>query len=191
MRLARLLLIPSLLLAADTAVDFAPQQAQVSFTLADVLHTVHGTFALKRGNIRFDPDTGAASGEIVVDAASGQSGSPARDRRMHSNILESDRYPEIVFHPSRIEGKVAPEGASDATLHGVFTIHGGDHELAAPVHVDAAAGRYTATAHFIVPYVKWGLKNPSTLILRVSDKVQIDVRLVAQPVPAVSAAAQR
>jgi hypothetical protein len=49
------------------------------------------------------------------------------------------------------------------------------------VHVEAAAGRYAATAHFTVPYVKWGMKNPSTFVLRVSDKVQIDVRLAAEP----------
>jgi hypothetical protein len=49
-----------------------------------------------------------------------------------------------------------------------------------PTHVDAAGGHYTATAHFVVPYVKWGMKNPSTFVLRVSEKVDIDVRLVAQ-----------
>jgi hypothetical protein len=98
--------------------------SQVAFTLGDVLHTVHGTFALKHGQVRFDPEAGSASGEIVVDAASGRSGSPARDRRMHDNILESGRYPEIVFRPDRVEGKIAAEGASDALMHGVFTIHG-------------------------------------------------------------------
>jgi polyisoprenoid-binding protein YceI len=182
MKIARLLLVPALwLAAADAPLDVPPAQAQVSFTLGDVLHTVHGTFALKHGRLRFDPETGKASGEIVVDAGSGQSGSPARDRRMHANILESAKYPEIVFHPDRVDGRIAPDGASDATLHGLFSIHGEDHELDVPVHVEAAAGRYTATAHFTVPYVKWGMKNPSTFVLRVSDKVQIDVRLAAEP----------
>jgi polyisoprenoid-binding protein YceI len=180
MKLTHLLLIPALLAAAaDTPLEFSPQQAQVAFTLGDVLHTVHGTFALKRGNLHFDPETGKASGEIVVDATSGESGSAARDRRMHKNILESERFPEIVFHPDRVDGKVTAEGVSDAVLHGMFTIHGGSHELSAPVHVEAAGGRYTATAHFTIPYVKWGMKNPSTLILRVSDKVDIEVHLVA------------
>ncbi len=188
MKLTHLLLVPALLLAAaDTTVQIAPAQAEVSFTLPDVLHTVHGTFALKRGTLSFDPETGNASGEIVVDAASGQSGSEGRDRRMHQNILESARYPEIVYRPNRIEGKVSAQGSSDAVLHGVFTIHGGEHELAVPLHVDAAAGRYTATAHFVVPYVKWGLKNPSTFLLRVSDKVQIDVRVTAQTSASASA----
>jgi hypothetical protein len=35
-----------------------------------------------------------------------------------------------------------------------------------------------------MPYVKWGMKNPSTLLLRVSDQVEIDVHAsgrVARP----------
>lgn len=182
MRLIHTLLLPALLLASTEApLDIPPAQAQVAFTLGDVLHTVHGTFALKHGALRFDPETGNASGEIVVDAASGNSGSGARDHRMNANILESAKYPEIAFRPDRVDGKVAPNGASDATLHGVFSIHGGDHEMTVPIHVFAAAGHYNVTAHFVVPYVKWGMKNPSTFILRVSDKVDIDVKLTAQP----------
>lgn len=180
LKVTRLLFLPVLLLASvETPLEIAFSQAQVAFTLGDVLHTVHGTFALKHAALRFDPESGKASGEIVVDAASGQSGSPARDKRMHANILESEKYPEITFRPDRIEGKLAAEGASDVALHGVFTIHGGPHEMSVPAHVEAAGGRYTATAHFVVPYVKWGMKNPSTFVLRVSDKVDIDVHVTA------------
>jgi polyisoprenoid-binding protein YceI len=83
-------------LHGDT-VTFDPAQTSVDFTLADVLHTVHGAFTLRSGVIHFDPETGKASGSLVVDAGSGDSGGGARDRRMHKNILESGRYPEIVF----------------------------------------------------------------------------------------------
>jgi polyisoprenoid-binding protein YceI len=165
--------------AQDTVLAIDPAQTKVEFTLGDVLHTVHGTFQLKRGNIRFDTVTGKASGELVVDAASGASGSDARDQRMHAKILESSRYTEIVFRPDSVEGKVLPEGASEVRLHGIFSMHGAEHELSIPLDVQAAGGRFTATGRFLVPYVKWGLKNPSTLILRVSDKVQIDIHTVA------------
>jgi polyisoprenoid-binding protein YceI len=147
----------------------------VQFTLAASLHTVHGNFKLKRGTIRFDPATGKIGGEAVVDATSGESGSEGRDRRMHAQILESARYPEIVFTPDRVEGAVAPQGASQVEVHGVFRIHGAAHEVTLPVEVQMADGRPTARIHFTIPYVKWGLKNPSTLFLRVGDKVDIDV----------------
>ena len=47
-----------------------------------------------------------------------------------------------------------------------------------PVEVNDAA--VSADVPFEVPYVKWGLKNPSTFILRVSDKVQINVHMVGK-----------
>lgn len=174
----------ALLAAADTIpqetdLQIDPAQTSVQFTLGDVLHTVHGSFQLKRGNIHFDTATGRASGELVVDAASGESGSGARDHRMHANILESSRFTEIVFHPDCVQGKVLPEGASQVQLHGMFGIHGVEHELIIPLEVVGAGGQYTVTGRFVVPYVKWGMKNPSTLILRVADKVQIEIHTVA------------
>jgi hypothetical protein len=36
------------------------------------------------------------------------------------------------------------------------------------------------TMHITIPYIKWGLKNPSTFILRASDKVEIDIHAVGQ-----------
>jgi polyisoprenoid-binding protein YceI len=115
-----------------------------------------------------------------VDAASGASGSGARDRRMHKNVLESGRYPEIVFRPDRVDGRVAPEGVSHVQLHGTFTIHGASHEITMPADVEAAGDEYQAVAHFTIPYAKWGMKNPSTLFLRVSDQVEITIHTVAR-----------
>jgi polyisoprenoid-binding protein YceI len=116
----------------------------------------------------------------VVDAASGQSGSPARDKRMHASILESGKYPEIVFRPDRVDGQVAPEGNSHVQLHGIFAIHGVEHEILFPIMVTAAAGQYTVNGSFEVPYVKWGMKNPSTLMLRVNDHVEITIETVVR-----------
>jgi polyisoprenoid-binding protein YceI len=157
-----------------------PAETKVEFTLPSLLHTVHGSFTLKRGTIQFDTATGKASGELAVDAASGDSGGGARDRRMNKEILQSDRFPEIVFRPDRVEGKILPQGASQARLHGIFSIHGCDHEIELPLEVRAADGQYTVSGHFTVPYVKWGMKNPSTLMLRVSETVEIQIETVAK-----------
>jgi len=167
-------------LGQEIVLDLDPARTIVEFTLDGVLHTVHGNFKLKHGAIRFDPATGKIGGEVVVDAASGESGSQARDRRMHKNILESERYPEIVFTPDHVEGTVAPEGVSQVQVHGTFRIHGAWHELTLPVQVRIANGQTTATTHFTVPYVKWGMKNPSNLFLRVSDKVDISITAYAR-----------
>ncbi|MFZ0734134.1 MAG: YceI family protein [Candidatus Sulfotelmatobacter sp.] len=160
--------------AQDTEFQLDPAQSSVKFTLGDVLHTVRGTFKVKQGALQMEP-AGKMSGEIVVDATSGDSGSGMRDRKMHKEILESNRYPEISFRPDRVEGNVPIQGKASVTVHGVFRIHGADREIAVPAEVETSADHWTAKVHFNIPYEKWGMKNPSTLFLRVSDSVDIDL----------------
>jgi polyisoprenoid-binding protein YceI len=161
--------------AADFRVELSPETTKINWTLGDVLHTVHGTFRLKRGEIHFDPESGKASGEVVVDATSGESGSGARDSRMHKNVLESQKYPEISFAPDRVEGKVQQSGTSSLKLHGVFRIHGAPHEITVPVEVATKENQLTANIRFEIPYVPWGMKDPSTFILKVGKSVEIDI----------------
>jgi polyisoprenoid-binding protein YceI len=160
---------------AQAVFDLDATQSHAAFTLSDVLHTVHGTFKVKSGSIQFDPATGAASGEIVVDATSGDSGSGARDKKMHQNIIESKKFPEIVFVPSLVRGTVNASGESKVEIDGTFTIHGASHPLTASAVVTASGDRLQTKVHFVVPYVSWGMKNPSTLFLKVGETVDIDL----------------
>ena len=178
-------------IAQERTLQLDPAQTSVKFTLGDVLHTVHGTFQLKRGTLEFAPDAGKLSGEIVVDAASGSSGSGMRDHKMNKEVLETSRYPEIVFHPDRIEGTVAAQGKSSVRVHGMFNIHGVDREITVPAEVEMSAAHWTATVHFTVPYAAWGMKNPSTLFLKVNDSVEIDLTAVGNVVtPSIAKTAQ-
>jgi polyisoprenoid-binding protein YceI len=161
--------------AQETVVQFDPANTHVGFMVSSTLHTVHGEFKLKQGVIRFDPATGAASGAIVIDASSGDSGSEGRDSRMHKNILESKKYPEITFRPQHVKGRVAPEGDSQVEVEGTFNIHGADHPMTLVAKVKANGGTVNVDTQFEVPYIKWGMKNPSTFILRVADKVDIEI----------------
>jgi polyisoprenoid-binding protein YceI len=162
--------------AAEYDLQLTPGGTQVNWTLGDVLHTVHGTFKLKRGDILFDPESGKASGEVVVDATSGNSGSAARDGRMHKNVLESAKFPEISFSPDHIDGKVELAGTSNVKLHGVFKIHGAAHEMTAQVQVTAKEDQWLSNIKFEVPFVAWGMKDPSTLFLKVSKSVEIEMQ---------------
>jgi polyisoprenoid-binding protein YceI len=155
-----------------------PQRTSINFTVGDVLHTVHGSFQAERGSLNFDSLSGHLAGEIIIDARSGQTGNGMRDRKMHREVLESERYPEITFRPDRVEGAVLPQGKTSVRVHGVFGIHGADREIVVPAQVEMFPDRWTATLHFSIPYVNWGMKNPSTLFLRVSETVDIDVNAV-------------
>ena len=157
------------------AVDVA--QSKVTWSLGTTFHTVHGSFALKKGTLRLDPATGKASGEIIVDAASGKSGNDSRDKKMHKEVLESGRYAEVVFRPDRVEGKIAPQGTSTVQVHGILVLHGSEHELTVPVQAELAANHWTGNGKFSVPFIDWGLKNPSNFFNKVNHAVEIELEL--------------
>ena len=182
-----LLLLAALALPAQSqelTLRFTPSATSITFTLGDLLHTVHGSFNLKSGEVKYDPATGAVSGSLVVDATSGQSRNRIRDRRMHREILESAKYPEITFRPDRVDGKVAEPGTSTVQVHGIFSIYGTDHEITIPVKVQVFTDHWLADAHFTVPYVQWGIRNPSSFLLRVSESVEVDVHATGANLPA-------
>ena len=108
--MAALLSSAAMAACAETAIDLDPSKTEINFTLHDMIHKVHGSFQLKRGSLHFDPDNGKASGEIVIDVASGESGSRFRDRRMHRDVLESERYPEAIFTPIQCKASWSRKG---------------------------------------------------------------------------------
>ena len=172
-------LLPALLTAAGMRLDFTPAQTTVGYSVASTLHTVHGTFRLARGVVRFDPATSRVSGELVVDASSGDSGSEGRDKKMHKEVIESGKYPEITFRPDRLEGSVAAEGLSAVKVHGMFGMHGAEHEITAPAEIRLSDGQAIVNLKFSVPYVKWGMRNPGNFVLKVKDTVEIEIKATA------------
>lgn len=157
-----------------------PTQTKVSFTVDSTLHTVHGDFRLKRGSIQFDNSTGAAAGELVVDSASGESGSDGRDKKMHKDILESTKYSDIIFTPQHLKGTVANEGRSTVEVEGILTMHGKSRPVTMPLEVQLQNGTGSAEGSFSIKYQEWGMKNPSTFILRVNDTVKIHVHTMGK-----------
>src|SRR6266853_2344584 len=143
-----------------------PAQSKVHWTLESTVHTVHGSFAFKKGTLQLDTSTGKARGEIIVDATSGNSGNDSRDKKMHKDVLESVKYTEVIFRPDRGEGKIAPQGVFTVQVHGVLVLHGSEHELTVPVQAQFEGDHWTGSAKFNVPFIDWGLKNPSNFSIR-------------------------
>jgi polyisoprenoid-binding protein YceI len=173
------LLTPPLLLAQSVPqaviMHVDPARTEIHWTLNGNMHTVHGTFRLKGGLITFDPATGLAQGEIAVDVQTGESGDHSRDSRMHKEILESDKYPQAIFHPEKVTGVVKSGSTQNVTVEGTFTLHGADHPLRLDTKVQVDGHNAIVTTHFTVPYVEWGMKDPSNFIFRVDKTVQVDV----------------
>lgn len=161
----------------ELVLDLDPAQSQMRWSLGSTVHTVHGTFALKKGSFQLEPGSGKASGQIVVDATSGNSGNDSRDKKMHKEVLDSAHHGEVVFRPDRVEGKVSDQGTCNVQVHGVFVLLGKEHELTVPVQAELAAEHWTGNAKFGVPFIDWGLKNPSNFLLKVDHVVEVELEL--------------
>jgi polyisoprenoid-binding protein YceI len=169
--------------AASLSLTLDPAQSKVHWTLPGSLHTVHGTFLVTRGTLSFERDSGKAGGEIVVNARSGESGNESRDARMHKEILETVKYPEVLFRPAQVEGKVAASGPSDVKVHGTLSVHGTVHEITALVHAELTGESWKGSAKFDVPYVEWGIKNPSNFLLKAGKVVSIEAEMAGRSEP--------
>lgn len=191
MKNAARLLIPSLLscaasicMAQQQTFTADPATSSVAFALTGTGHEVHGTFHVQSGTIQFDRSAPKMSGSIVVSAASGESGDKGRDKKMHSDVLEVDHFADVTFAPQSYQGAIAPSGDSTVQVNGVFTLHGTPHDLTVPMLIHIDGSNVSATGKFVVPYVKWGLKDPSVFILKVAKEVQIDLTLKGTLAPA-------
>ena len=167
--------------ATPIAITLDPSTTSIRWTLNTTLHTVDGTFKLKNGVFKIDPATGSVNGEIVVDAASGESGDSGRDKRMQSAVLESAQYPTITFRPTHIDGKIDLAAAGSVVVDGILNLHGQDHPMKITVNLHPQGDDVALATHFTVPFVAWGLKDPSTFVFRTDKQVTLDVEATAMP----------
>jgi polyisoprenoid-binding protein YceI len=120
------------------------------------------------------------SGSVVVLAGSGKTGNESRDKRMNREILKADEYTSVSFAPKTYTGTITPSGDSTVQVSGVFTLLGAPHDLTIPMQIHIDGLKATAKAHFVIPYVQWGLKNPSFMFWKAENEVAIDLNLVGQ-----------
>ena len=178
------LLLASSALAQQQAFTVDPNASEVAITLGAALHTVHGTFHVQSGSVQFDQSAPRISGSIVVAAGSGDSGDKGRDKKMDNDVLDVPHFADVSFAPHSYTGTIAPAGDSTIQVTGTFTLHGTPHELTVPMQLHVDGARCTAKTHFDVPYVSWGLRDPSSFMLKVAKQVQVDLTLVGHLSPA-------
>ena len=162
--------------AHNIAIHFDPQSTEIHFKVGSLARDVRGTFQFKGGALAIDPDSTLAQGELLVDATTGRTGNGARDKEMQDEVLESKRYPSIFFHAEHLRGQVPKaDGSSDVIAEGMLNIHGADHPLQMKVHLVRVGNTLSATTHFSVPYVEWGMKDPRSSFFHLGKTALVDV----------------
>lgn len=157
-----------------------PDASEVKMTLKTNHEIVNGTFHVQSGSIDFDPGASSMSGSVVVAAGSGKTGNDSRDKKMDKDILKVEQYTTVTFAPKTYTGTLSPSGDSTLQVSGVCTLLGTPHDLTIPMQIHMDGAKATAKAHFVIPYVQWGLKNPSFMIWKAENDVAIDLNLVGQ-----------
>jgi len=168
--------LPLTLSAQEAVFELDPAQTQIQFTLPGVVRAVHGTFKLKSGTIRFNPATGKADGLVTVDMTSEESDNLSLDRKIQGEVLDTRKYPEATFIPTHIDGRLEAEGESALQLSGTFKLRDIEHDFNLATTATRSGDQLTATTHFLIPYVEWGMRNPGGVLLRVGNQVEINIK---------------
>ena len=178
------LLCTTFAVAQHQTLTLDPDASSVKFLVASNHDPTNGTFHVSKGVVAFDPKSPTMSGLIVVDATSGNSDNRSRDKKMTAQVLEAAKFADVTFAPQTYQGTLAPSGASTLLVTGIFTLHGTPHPLTLPMQIQIDGSKCTAKAHFSVPFVDWGLKDPSWFVLKVAKEVDINLTLTGSISPA-------
>jgi polyisoprenoid-binding protein YceI len=175
--LAVAVILAPVVLAQQQTFVVNPAESDVKMTLNTTHEVVNGSFHIQAGSIEFDRSTPRMSGTVAVLAGSGKTGNDSRDKKMNKDILKVDQFTSVSFAPKTYTGTIATSGDSIIQVSGVFTLLGTGHDLTIPMQIHIDGSKATVRAKVVIPYVRWGLKNPSFLIWKAENDVAIDLNL--------------
>jgi len=155
--------------------------------LPSTFGTVKGTAPSFHGTVDAIPLASAAwdvKSRIVVPAAGLRTENRRRDRRMRA-ILETAKFPEIVFELRQFTGDLSrflPGETFPVQIAGDLTVHGRTAPVQLPVDVYVFDDRVEIAGTFPLYWKRYGLADPS-FVARVKEPMQVVFRLRAVPEP--------
>lgn len=187
---ATLLLVASAALAEEPAplhYKIEAEGSELAWELPATLHTVHGKAPRLEGTVDAEPGPGGKwqiASRFVVRAAVMATGNGARDRKMREQILETDRFPEIVFESRRFVADLSRFHSGErltVEVTGELSIHGKTLPIRLPVDIEVAPDHVVLSGTFPVSWKQYELKDPSFGLIRVRDPIKVVFRFLAVP----------
>ena len=163
-----------------------PGKSLLRWELPATLHTVHGRVPAFRGSVDLEPGKNGYSiqSRIVVEAGAMTTGNRRRDRSMREKVLETDRFPEIVFELKRVSGDLTRLKSGESFTVGVtgeLTVHGRAATVQLPIDVYVFADHVILAGSFPLHWRQHGLKDPSFGLVKVKEPMHVVFRLRAVP----------
>ena len=162
--------------------------SEAAWELPATLHTVHGKAPELSGRVDAVPGENgewSIQTRVVVKAAAMVTGNASRDRNMREKVLETDRFPEIVFEARRVRADLSrfkPGERFTAEAEGDLTVHGKAEPIRVPVDVSVLPDSVILEGSFSLSWKQYGLNDPSFGIVTVRDPLKVHFRLVLSPI---------
>jgi polyisoprenoid-binding protein YceI len=163
--------------------------SSVRWELPATFEPIKGIVPLFQGTIEATPLSSGGwdvKARIVVPAAAMRTGNRRRDRVLREKVLETARYPEIVFELRQFTGDLSrfrPGATFPVEVVGDLTVHGRTAPVQLPVDVSVFPGAVILTGSFPVHWKAYGLDDPSLpLVARIKEPMFVAFRLRAVPV---------
>jgi polyisoprenoid-binding protein YceI len=102
---------------------------------------------------------------------------------MRKDVLEVDKYPEIIFKSTTVTAARTGEGHYDATISGDLTLHGVTRNITIPAKLVFNADNLHARGAFSVRQTQYNIKPVSIAAgtIKVKDEVKFTFDIVAHP----------
>ena len=178
------------LFAIDQRMSRFTVQAFASGLLSAFAH--HPLIAIREfsGDVRLNADAAERSSVVVrVNAASLEVSGNANDRdrpeinrAMQEEVLESDRFPEIVFISTGATVNRSGQGPFLANLSGELTLHGVTQPLSLPVNVTLTEDLLRANGTFSLKQTDYGIHLVTAVAgaVKVKDELKFSFDIAAR-----------
>jgi len=164
-----------------------PDESQITTKIADPFGgVVEGTFRVRQGEARGDPDRLAesASVSLVIDAASYDSNIGLRDQDVQEYYLEVKQHPVIRFDGALAEkAERTSQDAWQITVKGRLDLHGAQKEIVVPVRLLYQQNRIVAQGSFRLSLAEFNIAVPRLLFLKSGNQAEVNFRLVGERQP--------
>ena len=142
------------------------------------------------GEMKFDPDKLQAGGfHLVIKTASLSVQDDINDkdlreieRLMHKEVLDTAKFPEIVYDASGVSVAKMADTLYSATLNGNLTMHGVTRSQTIPVRVASFGTMLRASGDFSLEQTDYNIKLVSVAggALKLKDELKFSFEIVAR-----------
>jgi len=161
---------------ADQSLQLDAAKGEVEFAAKGPLVRVNGKGKGAQGELKVVD--GKASGNLILNLASLDTGIPLRDDHMKNKYLHVTKFPKAtlklkdVVMPKNLKGKVK--------FKGVLSLHGVEKAVSGVAKVKGVKkGKVQITADFKIKFSDFNIELPSFKLVSVGEDIKIKVKSTA------------